>query len=49
MRDWVFVEQCTRDAQEVMLVPSEEELFSTSEVDWGARLKMLLKIVTWVI
>ena len=49
MYDWIFVEQCTRDSLEVMMVPTQDELFGTSEVDWGARLKMLLKIVTWII
>jgi len=46
MHGWIFIEQCTRDSAEVMLVPTQDELFC--EVDWGARFQLLLKFLVWV-
>ena len=45
MRGWVFIEQPLRDFAEVMLVPTQEELFSTDGVDWVKYLKLIFKIV----
>jgi len=46
MRGWIFIEQPLKDLAEVMLVPTQEELFC--EVEWRARFKYLLKFVVWV-
>ena len=45
MRGWVFIEQPLKDFAEVMLVPTQEELFSTERVDWVKYVKLLFKIV----
>jgi len=47
MRGWVFVEQHIRDFAEVMLVPTQEQLFKKKEVDWIRYVVLFFKIIGW--
>jgi len=49
MRGWVYIEHPVKDFAEVMLVPTQEQLFGTNDFDWIACGKRIIKIVRWVI
>jgi len=47
MRGWVFVEQHIRDFAEVMLVPTQDQLFKKKEHDWIRYAMLFFKIIGW--
>ena len=47
MKGWVFIEQHMRDFAEVMLVPTQEQLFKKKEIEWIRYVILFFKIIGW--